>query len=215
MLNNNRPDFEKCGGRVDALSFPQLEVQKKTGKEQFCLDSRLLPITLLDFWRWAASDLISNITRGILAEYIVASALGCTEDVRLPWEAFDLLTSKGVRVEVKSAAYLQTWHHKALSRISFDIRAARVWDAETNTLGTGSERPADIYVFCILAHTDKASLDPLNLDQWTFWLLPSNVLNTKALNQKTISLPALLKLKPVQATYDTLSAVIEQLADGL
>lgn len=200
---------------MDASDFPQLKIQRKSGKEAFCLRSQLLPITLLDFWRWAASDLVSNITRGILAEYIVASALDCVEDVRLPWEAFDLLTSKGVRIEVKSAAYLQTWHHKALSRISFSIRAARVWKAETNTLGTDSQRSADVYVFCILAHKEKASLDPLNLDQWTFWVLPSEVLNEKAASQKTISLSTLLKLGPVQATFDTLSAVIEQLAQDL
>lgn len=58
----------------------------------------------------------------------------------------------------------------------------------------------------------KASLDPLNLDQWTFWVLPSALLNEKAAAQKTLSLSSLMKLQPVQATYETLSAAIEQVA---
>lgn len=59
-----------------------------------------------DFWRWAYSDFLSNTLRGVLAEYIVASALGCTEAPRREWHAYDLVTAGGIRVEAKSAAYL-------------------------------------------------------------------------------------------------------------
>jgi hypothetical protein len=67
-------------------------------------------LTLLDFWQWAYSDLLSNTNRGRLAEFIVARALslGLT-DVRIEWDAVDLVTPTGVKVEVKSAAYLQSW----------------------------------------------------------------------------------------------------------
>lgn len=134
--------------------FPQLEIQRKSGEEAFLSHGHCLPITLLDFWRWAVSDLVSNVTRGVLAEYIVANALGCADGVRAPWEAFDVLTPTGVRVEVKSAAYLQAWYHKALSRIGFTIRPTRVWTTETNAFGADSQRQADVYVFCILAHQE-------------------------------------------------------------
>ena len=43
----------------------------------------------LDFWRWGTSDLITNTTRGVLVEYIVARALGtCTQGVRGAWRVF-------------------------------------------------------------------------------------------------------------------------------
>ena len=58
--------------------------------------------TISDFWRWGYSDLIQNINRGILAEYIVAWALNLDKKPRNPWEAFDLITEKGKRIEVKS-----------------------------------------------------------------------------------------------------------------
>lgn len=70
--------------------------------------SHPLPFTLLDFWRWSCSDLISNATRGILAEYIIAQALGVAKGIRKEWAPYDLLTPEGIRVEVKSAAYIQS-----------------------------------------------------------------------------------------------------------
>ena len=56
----------------------------------------------------------------MLAEFIVATALGIpTDGVREGWAAWDLTTPGGVRVEVKTAAYLQSWAQKELSKISF------------------------------------------------------------------------------------------------
>jgi hypothetical protein len=53
----------------------QLDVPRRTGDEPFHIDETLLSIKLLDFWRWSVSDLVSNLTRGRLAEFIVAMAL--------------------------------------------------------------------------------------------------------------------------------------------
>ena len=38
-----------------------------------------LDATVADFWRWAFSDLRDNTTRGILAEFLVAKAVGDTK----------------------------------------------------------------------------------------------------------------------------------------
>jgi len=38
-----------------------------------------LDATAVDFWRWAFSDLRDNIVRGVLAEFLVAAAVGRTE----------------------------------------------------------------------------------------------------------------------------------------
>ena len=77
---------------------------RKTGEERFHLSGQPTGPVLLDFWRWSVSDLVSNATRGRLAEYIVASALGLATGVRSEWDAFDLLTPAGLRIEVKSSA---------------------------------------------------------------------------------------------------------------
>lgn len=60
----------------DVMSqFPAMEVRRKDGKESFVgLEPKR---TLQDFWAWAFSDLVGNTERGKLAEYIVATAIGC------------------------------------------------------------------------------------------------------------------------------------------
>ncbi|QHC65725.1 hypothetical protein GSU68_03410 [Rathayibacter sp. VKM Ac-2759] len=75
-----------------------------TGDEPFIgLDARVL-----DFWRFAMSDLTMNNTRGYLAEFLVARALGLNDVRRIEWEAYDL-EFDGITIEVKSTAPLQAW----------------------------------------------------------------------------------------------------------
>ena len=45
-------------------------------------------------------------------DVIVASDLGCTDGVRQEWDAYDIETPDGIKVEVKSGAYLQSWSQK-------------------------------------------------------------------------------------------------------
>ena len=86
----------------------RLSIEPKTGQEEIHADGEGLGSNLLSFWRWSTSDLVSNVTRGRLAEFIVAKALGISTDgVGNEWDAYDLETKDGVKIEVKSAAYLQ------------------------------------------------------------------------------------------------------------
>jgi hypothetical protein len=75
-------------------NLPRLVTEAKAGRETFRENGRDLGPTLLDFWRWSLSDLVSNATRGLIAEFIVANALGIstTDRVRDEWGAFDLQT---------------------------------------------------------------------------------------------------------------------------
>lgn len=164
----------------------------KEGNETFHSKGKPLNLTLLDFWRWSASDLVSNATRGIFAEFIVASALGINLDsIRDEWGAFDLQTPEGITVEVKSAAYIQSWRQQKLSTIIFRIPCTQGWNAETNTYEKEFRRQAQVYVFALLAHKDKSTIDPLNVDQWKFYVMPTRVLNKRISNQKSIHLKSL------------------------
>lgn len=192
-----------------AEGYSAVSVEPKSGRESFRQDGQPLPVTLLDFWRWSASDLVSNATRGILAEFIVAQALGLANGVRAEWDAYDLVTSSGLKVEVKSSAYLQSWFHKKLSTVSFGIQPTLAWSADTNELTTERKRQADVYVFCLLAHKDKTTVDPLDLRQWTFYVLPSAVLDDRCANQKKLSLSNLLRLGPVETDFDGLATAVQ------
>ncbi|CAM3435860.1 hypothetical protein H7J08_18995 [Mycobacterium frederiksbergense] len=159
------------------------------------------------FWEWAYGDLLSNTNRGVLAEYVVATALGIHDTKRVQWDRYDLLIGD-IGVEVKSAAYVQTWKQTRLSTIEFGIRPALGWDARTDTHAASAGRSADVYVFCLLHGKHRDQIDPLEVDQWTFYVLPTNRLP----KQKTIRLGPLKALEPQECAYDNLEAVIHEAA---
>ena len=99
--------------------------------------------TVGDFWRWAYSDAMSNRNRFILAEFMVRVALDAVDQPRLEWDRFDL-QYRGAGVEVKSAAYLQSWQQDQLSAIRFDIARKVPWHYSTNRWGTEPTRSADV-----------------------------------------------------------------------
>jgi len=127
-----------------------IKASRKTGKEVFIGLGKGKLLTLKDFWQWSSSDLVSNATRGILAEFLVASALGLNHGVRNEWDSYDLKTDTGVKIEVKSAAYVQSWYQQKLSDITFNIRTTLAWDYKTSRFAKEKKRQADVYVFCLL-----------------------------------------------------------------
>ena len=85
--------------------------------------------SILDFWTWMASDVLNNTLRGMVAEYIVSQALEACTPVRVEWDTVDITTPEGIKIEVKSSAYLQSWHQNRPSAISFGIAKTYPWDA--------------------------------------------------------------------------------------
>lgn len=192
------------------MNLPKLKVDLKAGKEKFHSNGKVLSADLLSFWQWSSSNLLDNRMRGVLAEYIVAMDLGCKDKVRVEWEAYDLITDDGIKIEVKSAAYLQSWTQSKLSSIQFGIGKALGWSSDTNEFSKVKERASEFYVFCLLAHKDKATVDPLNLEQWTFYVLPTRILNEKVPDQGSITLNGLKKLKPKMAKFGEIGKIINE-----
>ncbi|MBK1629854.1 hypothetical protein CKO31_03670 [Thiohalocapsa halophila] len=192
--------------------YPEISGTRKTGSEAFKSEGRQLPFDLLSFWQWSSSDLVGNALRGLLAEYIVAIAVGCSDRTRVEWNPYDLETPEGVRIEVKSGAYIQSWAQASLSRITFDIRPTQGWDASRNTYSHQVKRQSDVYAFCLLEHRHQETVDPLNLDQWTFYVISTAKLNRFVGAQKTISLTALLKLAPTEARFSGIRPAVAEAA---
>lgn len=195
---------EKGGMRKD---LGPLTTNRRVGHEPFTVGGQAQG-ALLDFWRWACSDLAGNSLRGILAEYIVALALDAAAGVRTQWDAVDIRTAEGLRVEVKSSAYLQSWAQSKPSNITFSIAPASGWDGQTDEYSPESLRRSDVYVFCVLHHQDKRTLDPLDLDQWDFYVLATSVLDEACPVQRTISLASLQRLKPTRTSFTGLRQIV-------
>ncbi len=182
----------------------------RSGDEPFCLGKETLPHTLLDFWRWTGSLLLNNTSRGNLAEFIVAQALGIAHGVRATWDSYDLKTARGLQIEVKSSAYVQAWRQKRLCRPTFGIAPAKGWDPETNVYSE-TKRHAHVYVFCLLDHKVQATINPLDLTQWTFYVLPTHVLDAWLPTQKSVGVSTLERLGAEKVAFDGLAAAIQQL----
>jgi hypothetical protein len=193
--------------------FERLRATRKSGQEQFTQGETALGFTVGDFWQWSSSDLVGNALRGLVAEFLVARALGVDGGVRTEWEPYDVATASGFRIEVKSSSYLQSWAQRTESAISFDIRETLAWDPEANAFSPESERrrQAHLYVFALLAHRTKATLNPLNVLQWEFYLLPAAVLNEHAKEQRRISLSRLIALHAVRCSYAELRQTIAEM----
>ncbi|WP_327662789.1 MULTISPECIES: hypothetical protein [unclassified Streptomyces] len=155
----------------------------------------------------------SNALRGVLAEYIVATALGAAASTRIEWDSVDIRTPEQRSVEVKSTAYLQSWAQTRPSAPSFDIAPKGAWDPETNKTSTQKRRHADVYVFCLLHHQNKQTLAPLDVDQWTFYVLPTRILDERIPHQKTITPSRLQRLDPLQADFAGLATAVAACAE--
>lgn len=186
-----------------------------TGNEEFTLHGASAGITVMDFWRWAYSDLIDNTQRGVIAEFLVYLSLRRSTpndtQTRENWLPFDITSPSGRRIEVKSAAYIQAWTPENIfAQIRFDIGKKLAWDNATATYAASAKRNCDLYVFCLFTAKTK-DVPLLDLDYWDFYVLPTSVLDEKVPDQKGIALSSLLKLEPVKTDYAGLGAVIESI----
>jgi hypothetical protein len=95
-------------------------------------------------------------------------------------------------LEVKSAAYVQLWQQEKPSVISFPIE----------------QRVATGYVFCLLAEQNSALVDPRDVSQWRFWVVPTAKLHAE---RKSIGLQALIRAHGNGSSYGELANRIDKL----
>jgi len=196
-------------------SLSRIPGQRLTGTETFRGNGIPQGATIGHFWQWSASDLLGNTSRGVLAEYLVALALSVdVSGTRDGWSPFDLRTPEGVTVQVKSAAFVQSWHQRRLSTIAFNVQPTRAWDPDTNTVAAQPQRHADVYVFALLAHDDKSSVDPLDVSQWRFFVLPTHMLDERTRSQHSITLRSLRSLAGEGVSFNGLRSAVQKAAGG-
>lgn len=191
---------------------------RKSGDEPITFLGEPAGCSVKDFWSWNCSDLLDNTLRGEYAEFIVAAALKLNiSSQRVSWDPWDLTyplawvdaagRRQDVRIEVKSSAYCQSWHQRQLSKIVFGIRPTRLQGGD-GRYSKETRRQSDVYVFCLLAERDPEKADPLQLEQWEFYVLPTGRLDESCGEQKTISLASLLKLNPLKTDYHGIEAAV-------
>lgn len=189
-----------------------IEQPAKTGEAQICDEHGTPRGSLLGFWRWAYSQTLDNALRGVLAEYLVGLALGGPDrDARVEWDAYDLTGPDGVKIEVKSTAYLQSWAQEKRSVLSFTIPETNAWDPATGSWAEERARQADVYVFCVFTAVDPETADPLDMAQWDFYVAPTSRVNEALGGQKTVTLSSLTqRVAPEQTTFTGLADAVRR-----
>lgn len=165
-----------------------------------------------EFLEWAHGQLLDNRNRGIVAEYIIAKALGLADTRRVEWDDVDLIY-KGYSIEIKSAANLQSWEQTAPVNCKFNIpKKMAYWD---ETLGRRlpldpPRRMADLYILCHYKQIDRTQANPLRPDQWDFYVLASATIEEQFGDQKQVALTRIRQCcDPVD--FDTLKGKITSL----
>lgn len=187
------------------------------GNEPFLVGGKPINLTMNDYWRWAYSDLADSRNRSVMAEFIVASSIGAahldTDTSRAAWKQYSLLSPGGYKLEVKSAAYVQSWDTEHPDQVSFQIAPSRMPDSSGKPkLDTPLQRKSDVYVFCVYKAMKKDE-SPLDLDLWEFYVLPTSVLDDMKPVQKTITLPSLMNLEPVWCDYYGIEEAIQKVME--
>ena len=157
--------------------------------------------TVLDFWKYKFSQIES--CPASLAEFLVAKALDVTRAENLDyWTAYDM-SYRGRRIEVKETRYIHSWNREKVS-------PARYFSIAPSNNGYWSnipklhpekkkERQSDVYVFCLNTNQDYTKADPMNVDDWRFYIVPTFEIDRYAdrngnSDQKKISLSVVRRL---------------------
>jgi hypothetical protein len=188
------------------MEYGSIKFKSKTGAEEIVCPN--IKRTLLNFWQWAYSDLIGNTERGQLAEYLVALACSIDKKDRISWGSYDLQLDNGIKIEVKSSGYLQTWKQKRLSKPIFNMPKTLAWDHIEGTLEKEKKRQADVYIFALHAHETQETINPLDTNQWEFYVLSTKVLDAKVGDAKQITLEKLIKLDAIKCSFEDIKSNI-------
>ncbi|MGI6340913.1 MAG: hypothetical protein ACOX0B_01745 [Minisyncoccales bacterium] len=190
------------------------EAKKLTGNEFFKNNN----FSILEFWQYGFSNLNSNILRGSLAEFIIENLLKDKSEVgvRNPWNDYDILY-KNRKIEVKCSSYIQDWDQEDFSKIIFSGLKAKdlYWSKAVSEFNRDNKKEykADIYVLCLVDHKNPETLDLLNLDQWSFFILTKEELKNISNNSSSISITRLENnnYKPIR--YEEVKKYIDNIIE--
>ena len=187
--------------------------QLLSGEEQFTFKGDSIGLTILDFWRFQHSN-IWNVQEEV-AEFIVAKALGQNAPYnKIGWTLWDI-NYKGKRIEVKETGYYHSWRTDGTvsQQRTFGITKAysRYKDRHSEF-----KRQNDIYVFCLLTGETQDTSNPLVLDNWRFWVVPTSTINRLCGDNKSISIGRVKRITGQEngIGYGQLRKEIDKVIDG-
>ena len=185
------------------------------GTEKFTFNQQDLPFDVTEFWKFHYSNIYNQHDK--IAEFIVSRALGITEPHNdLYWTLWDI-SYRDKRIEVKETSYFHSFNEDGVvskQRVFSIAKAHGDYDAEIS----GNKdfcRQNDVYVFCLNTGDTKASSNPLNLNNWEFYIVPTAFLNQHCGEQKTISLGRIRNFGFLPKRYDEIKAEVDLILNAI
>ena len=184
---------------------------KLSGDEEFTFQNEKTGLNILEYWQWLYSDIYD--LQDTIAEYIVAKALGIEEPCNTgSWTLYDI-AYRGKRIEVKETSYYHSWQTdeepKSKARTFGITKAYSEYQDNTSKF----ERQNDVYVFCLNTGETKTDSNPLQLEHWEFYVIPTSVINDKCGDQKTISLSRIRKMSE-KVDYSQLKEKVDEIIES-
>lgn len=181
-----------------------------SGSEEFTFNGNASNMTMLDYWRWHYSDIYD--LHDTIAEFIVAKALGKERpDNKGSWTLYDI-SYNGMRIEVKETSYYHSWQTdeepKSRQRVFGINKAYSKYQDNTSELA----RQNDIYIFCLNTGDTRKTSDPLKLEHWEFYVIPTSVINKECGDAKTVSLSRVRRLTE-KVDYSMLKAKVDDVIE--
>ena len=186
--------------------------------EEIFLYKRKVLFSVLDFWRYAYSQLEG--LGDTLAEFFVAKALGIekAENVNY-WTAYDM-AYRNKRIEVKATRYVHPWNTRISKVRTFSIEPTNnsYWgDSKAGANGGAKlSRQSEVYVFCLNSNMDIQNSDPLRVDDWIFYVIPTFEINNYCKGnpgQKKIWLGVVKRLAGGGVAFDGLRNAVDTAID--
>lgn len=163
----------------------------------------LQALRALDFWRWVASDVCEDSTKGYFAEWLVAALVGrqVQNERRISYATCDVVAPHGTAIEVKATSYWQSWrvfdergclreNPTPCKNLAFRIAPTR--NTNTETTASTPAYVADVYVFCFEHEESLVRWNPFELGQWEFYYLSRD--EVQQLGLVTLSLKRLRRI---------------------
>lgn len=185
-----------------------------SGLEMFTNKGISTGFSIQDFWKFQYSNLWDM--QEYIAEFLVAKALGLkTPQNCNGWTLWDILY-RNVKIEIKSTAYYHSWKTdgKISNRRTFGITKAysRYKDSTSEY-----KRQNDIYIFCLNIGYTKEDSNPMHLENWQFYIIPTKTINDICKDNKTISLGQVQKItgSKLGLSYVELKNEIDKIIDNV
>ncbi len=195
---------------LNLSEIKKISDKQLNGDECFTYNGINTEMTVLEFWRWHFSEIYDLQSK--IAEYIVAKALGLREAENVgDWTLFDM-KYRNMRIEVKETSFYHAWQTDDEPKSK--QRSFGITKAYDNYKDENSElrRQNDIYIFCLNTGETKADSNPLMLEHWEFYVVPTFRIDELCKNGKTISLSRVRKIAD-KVYYNELKLEVDKQID--